>query len=88
MRNLSTLATAIALAAFVTVSGTGAGFAQTPAAPDKPATDKPAAAASAKTEGTSEAEKRAKAADCSKQADAKKLHGTAREKFRAACKKA
>ena len=35
----------------------------------------------------SEADKRAKAADCSKQADAKKLHGEARKKFRSACKR-
>lgn len=34
----------------------------------------------------SETDKRAKAADCSKQADAKKLHGEARKKFRSACK--
>lgn len=33
-------------------------------------------------------EKKAKATDCSKQADAKKLHGDARRKFRSACKKA
>lgn len=35
----------------------------------------------------SDAEKMAKAADCSKQADAKKLHGEARRKFRGECKK-
>ena len=35
----------------------------------------------------SETDKRAKAADCSKQADAKKLHGDARKKFRSACKR-
>ncbi len=34
-----------------------------------------------------EADKRAKAADCSKQADAKKLHGEARKKFRSSCKR-
>lgn len=34
-----------------------------------------------------DAEKKAKAADCSKQADTKKLHGEARRKFRAECKK-
>lgn len=36
---------------------------------------------------TSDADKRAKAADCSKQADAKKLHGAERKKFREACKR-
>lgn len=35
----------------------------------------------------SEADKRAKAVECSKQADAKKLHGEARKKFRSACKR-
>ncbi len=35
---------------------------------------------------TSEADKRAKAVDCSKQADEKKLHGAARKKFRESCK--
>ena len=36
---------------------------------------------------TSEADKRAKAVECSKQADAKKLHGEARKKFRSSCKR-
>ena len=35
----------------------------------------------------SETDKRAKAVDCSKQADAKKLHGEARKKFRSDCKR-
>lgn len=35
----------------------------------------------------SESDRRAKAVDCSKQADAKKLHGEARKKFRSACKR-
>lgn len=35
----------------------------------------------------SETDRRAKAAECSKQADAKKLHGEARKKFRSACKR-
>ena len=61
---------------FVSALG-GSAVAQTVA--EKPA------AISAKV-GASDADKRAKAADCSKQANAKKLHGMAREKFRAACK--
>lgn len=40
-----------------------------------------------KSSGMSDADKRAKAADCSRQADAKKLHGEARRKFREECKK-
>ena len=35
----------------------------------------------------SETDKRAKAVECSKQADAKKLHGEARKKFRSSCKR-
>ena len=35
----------------------------------------------------SETDKRAKAVECSKQADAKKLHGEARKKFRSTCKR-
>ena len=38
-------------------------------------------------DASSEADKRAKAVDCSKQADAKKLHGEARKKFRSSCKR-
>ena len=64
-----------------------AGEAMAQAAPATTA-EKPTASAAAKSDATSDADKRAKAADCSKQADTKKLHGAAREKFRAACKKA
>lgn len=57
-----------------------------------PATDsKPAATstdATAKKPAMTDEQKKAKAADCSKQADAKKLHGEARKKFRSACKRA
>ncbi len=53
----------------------------------EPATEaKPAAATEAKP-AMSEADKRAKASDCSRQADAKKLHGEERKKFREACKR-
>jgi predicted outer membrane protein len=51
-------------------------FAQAPA--PAPATTPMAPAASTKS---------AKSIECSKEADAKGLHGTARKKFRAACKK-
>ncbi len=61
-----------------------AGGAMAQAAPAATA-EKPTAV---KSDATSDADKRAKAADCSRQADAKKLHGAARETFRAACKKA
>ena len=55
----------------------------TPAAPAAPA---PAGGMMMKKSGMTDAEK-AKSADCSKQADAKKLHGEERKKFRQACKK-
>lgn len=48
----------------------------------------PAAGSMMKKPKLTDEEKKAKAADCSKQANAKKLHGEEREKFRAACKKA
>jgi hypothetical protein len=47
------------------------------AAPDTPAADAAATAAA-----------KAKSAECSKQADAKGLHGAERRKFREECKKA
>ncbi len=50
-----------------------------------PAPDKTTAAPAGKT--MTDAEKRAKAADCSRQADAQHLHGQKRETFRAECKK-
>ena len=65
------------LAAISTVAllSTGVAYAQS-AAPDKPA-----AAAKAK------APRSAKSLECSKQADAKGLHGKERKKFRSECKK-
>jgi hypothetical protein len=60
---------------------TGVAYAQTPAATDKPAaTAKPAAKTAAKPRS-------AKSIECSKQADAKGLHGKERKKFRSECKK-
>jgi invasion protein IalB len=53
-----------------------------PAHAQKAASDKPAAAAKAKPERT------AKSLDCSKQADAKSLHGKPRKKFMSQCKRA
>jgi hypothetical protein len=60
----------------------GAGFAQQqqPAAP-------PAAATAAKAPATSDDAKKAKAKECSAQADAKSLHGKARKEFRSKCKR-
>lgn len=64
--------------------------AQTPApakpAPSSPA--KPAAASSVKPAGNADQQTRSvKSKECSAQADQKGLHGKARKKFRAECKK-
>ena len=77
MHMLKTLTLAACLSASATLLATGGLRAET-------ATDK---AAVASTDKTSDADKMAKAADCTKQADAKKLHGTARKSFREACKR-
>lgn len=69
------LATLAAAAALMVLPLGAVGLAQT-AAPAAPAAS---AAAPMRTE---------KSIECSRQADAKGLHGEARRKFRAACKKA
>jgi psiF repeat len=80
MTKISSLATAAAVASLML---TGSAFAQT-AAPAKDAT---------KTETKAPAEKKAKkprpaaSLECSKEADAKGLHGKERKKFRSECKK-
>ena len=56
-------------------------------ADDAPATPKPSATAGAMMAKPDAAAKAAKSADCSKQADAKGLHGKERKKFREECKK-
>ena len=58
-----------------------------PATTAAPTTAPPAGGMMKKSSMT-EDQKKAKAADCSKQADAKKLHGEERRKFRQSCKKA
>lgn len=74
---LSTIAAAASLAFLVS----GVAIAQTAPAPMmKPAAAAPAAAA------PDAAAKAAKSAECSKEADAKGLHGKERKKFREACK--
>ena len=70
----------------------GSAFAQTaaPAAPAAPAAAPAAAAPAAAPAAKAAAGKAAqtpKSLDCSKQADAKNLHGKERKKFREACKK-
>jgi invasion protein IalB len=80
MPRLSPLATATTLAALLM---TGAAFAQTPAPAPKDATKTESKAPSAE-------EKKARSAaslECSKQADAKSLHGKERKTFRRQCMK-
>jgi hypothetical protein len=61
----------------------GSAFAQTAATPTPPAPATKAAPAEKKAE----APRTAASLDCSKQADAKGLHGKERKKFRSECKK-
>jgi len=72
-----TIKTLLAVAATLALLGGGVVHAQTPA----PA-GKPAAAAKAKAPRT------AKSLECSKEADAKNVHGKERKKFMSKCKKA
>jgi len=65
----------LATAATLALLGSGGAYAQAPAP------DKPAAAAKAKPARS------AKSIECSKQADAKGLHGKERKKFRSECKR-
>lgn len=82
MIRLSSFAVATAVAAFLLAGpATAQTAAPAPAAKSAPMTAPAPKAPKAKAERT------AAALDCSKQADAKGLHGTERKKFRAACKK-
>lgn len=85
IRFASSLATA-AVASFLLI---GAASAQTPATTPAPATTSKMAPADKMAPASTKTEKPRTAAslDCSKQADAKGLHGTERRKFRSECKK-
>jgi psiF repeat len=74
-----TLVTAAAMAAFLMGGAALADSAAPAPAPAAPAATAPAKAAPAPMSAAS--------IECSKEADAKGLHGTARKKFRAECKK-
>jgi hypothetical protein len=77
---MMTISSRVAATAFASLFLMSSAFAQTTA----PATPAPAAkAAPAKTEKPRTAE----SLECSKQADAKGLHGKERKKFRSECKK-
>jgi hypothetical protein len=83
MTKLSSLATATVLASVLLM---GTAFAQTtPAAKDSTKTEAP----KAETKAPAEKKQRTAASlECSKEADAKGLHGKERKKFRSECKKA
>lgn len=74
-------ATQLAAAAAVSAMLVGAAAAQTPS------TTTPPAAKSTAADSKAEKPRTAASIECSKQADAKNLHGDARRKFRAECKK-
>lgn len=86
-----TLSSRILATAVASLMLAGAAFAQTstPAAPAAPAAKtEPAKAAPAKTAAPKDkTERTAASLECSKQADAKGLHGKERRKFRSECKK-
>lgn len=70
---------------FAAAMVTGAAFAQAPA--PAPATAAPSAPAPAPAAGAGKHAQSAQSLKCSKEADAKGLHGKARKKFREECKK-
>ena len=86
MMKLSSRAAAIAQASLLL---TGSAFAQTtaPATP-APATKAAPAAKAAPAEKKAEKPRTPGSLECSKEADAKGLHGKERKKFRSECKKA
>ncbi|MEH2501054.1 hypothetical protein V1294_007533 [Bradyrhizobium sp. AZCC 1678] len=91
MTKISSLATATAVSLLLM----GSAFAQTTApAKTEPSKTEPAKTETTKTETKAPAEKKAEkprtaaSLECSKEADAKGLHGKERKKFRSACKKA
>ncbi|MCB1413972.1 MAG: phosphate starvation-inducible protein PsiF [Xanthobacteraceae bacterium] len=88
MRTLSTYLAAATVAAFVL---TGTAFAQStttaPAGQSKMAPAGKMAPANKMAPAKTKPERTAMSIECSKQADAKGLHGKARKKFRSECKK-
>lgn len=82
MMKISSLCIATAVASFLLAGSAVAQTTPTPAA--KPAATAPKAAETAKPKTTKP--RTAASLDCSKQADAKGLHGKERKKFRSECK--
>ena len=75
-----TLASRLAAAALVSLFATSTAFAQTAAPAAKSTATAPAA-----TDKKAPKERSAESLECSKQADAKGLHGKERKKFRSEC---
>jgi hypothetical protein len=71
----------IFLAALISIAAAGTVLAQTAPAPTK------APAATTKAPAATTKARTPESLECSRQADAKGLHGTARKKFRAQCKR-
>ncbi len=84
------LSSRAAIAAFASLMLIGAASAQSPAptpAPTTKSTPAETTAPAAKTEAKTTKPRTEVSLECSKQADAKGLHGKERHKFRAECKK-
>jgi hypothetical protein len=81
------LASRLALTAVASVFLIGAAAAQTPAPATPPAAKMAPADKAATADKKAEKPRTAASLECSKQADAKGLHGTERRKFRSECKK-
>ncbi|MBN8961850.1 MAG: phosphate starvation-inducible protein PsiF [Rhizobiales bacterium] len=84
MMKFTSLAITTAVAALL-LAGPASAQTTAPAAPA--AKSAPATTAAPATAPKAKAERSAASLECSKQADAKGLHGKARHKFRAECKK-
>jgi hypothetical protein len=85
MTRISSLATATALASLLLM---GTAFAQTTAPAAKDATKTETKAPADAKAPADKKQRSAESLECSKEADAKGLHGKERKKFRSECKKA
>lgn len=77
------ITTRVATVCFASLLMTGVAFAQTPAPAPAPSASKVAPAAT----DTATKPRTSQSLECSKEADAKGLHGKERKKFRSECKK-
>jgi psiF repeat len=82
---MMTFSSRLAATALVSMMLAGSAYAQAPATPAAPAA--PAATTAAPAMKKAEKPRTEASMECSKQADAKGLHGKDRKKFRSECKK-